>query len=102
MEELEVTWKRASIIWWSLLWRWVLFSALAGLIAGFVIGLAMVAFGVVEGAEVYGRIAGVVVGIPVGIWVVKTVLVKEFNRFRIVLVPSAYAMLEKSVNESKA
>jgi hypothetical protein len=99
MEEFAVTWKRATIIWWSLFWRWVLFSVLAGFIAGFVLGLVLAAFGKVEDAEVYGQIAGVIVGIPVGIWVVKKVLVKEFGRFRIALVPSSYALLEKSVNE---
>jgi len=102
MEEFAVTWKRAAIVWWSLVWRWALFSVLAGFIAGFATGLVLAASGVVEGVEVYGQIAGVVVGVPVGIWVVKTVLMKEFGRFRIALVPSTYALLEKSVNESEA
>lgn len=102
MEELGVTWKRASVIWWSLFWRWVSFSVLAGFVAGFVLGLVLAALGIVEGAELYGQVAGVVVGIPVGIWVVKTVLMREFGHFRIALVPSAYALLEKSVNENNA
>jgi hypothetical protein len=100
MERLEVTWKHAIIVWWSLVWRGVLFGMLAASVAGFILGLIMGVLGKGESAEVYGQLAGLVAGIPVGIWVVKTILTKEFGNFRIALVPSTEALMEKAVRET--
>jgi hypothetical protein len=86
---LEVTWFRAMKVWWSLGWRAILFGALAGGVAGFVIGLLGAAAGVPsEQISRYGGLAGIAVGIPVGIWVVRIVLRKSWSDFRIVLVPN--------------
>ena len=98
MEELEVTWNRAIRIWWSLAWRGLLFGVIAGAIVGFIVGVAMGALGRPEEGGIYGQVAGMIAGIPVGMWVVKVVLSKEFRHYRIALVPSNEALLEKQVS----
>jgi hypothetical protein len=84
---VEVSWGRATKVWWSLLWRALLFGVLAGGAVGFVIGFILGAAG--TPAQVITAVttwAGVLIGIPVGIWVVRTVLRKSWSDFRIALV----------------
>ncbi|MGD2118195.1 MAG: hypothetical protein PVG66_07545 [Chromatiales bacterium] len=97
MDEIEVTWMRATHIYWSLAWRWVLFSMLAGAIAGALLGVALGFLDRTENLELYGQIIGFVVSIPVGIWVVKTVMTKQYRHYRIALLPSNEALLEQSI-----
>jgi hypothetical protein len=85
---IEVSWGRATKVWWSLLWRALLFGVVAGGAVGFVIGFILGAVG--TPAQVITTVttwAGVLIGIPVGIWVVRTVLRKSWSDFRIALVP---------------
>jgi len=85
---LEVTWGRAAKVWWSMVWRAVLFGGLGGAAAGFVLGAAMGAAGAsVQTISSVTSVIGLVVGIPIGIWVVRNVLGKSWSDFRIVLVP---------------
>lgn len=100
MEEIDVTWSRATRVWWSIVWRSFLFSVLAGAAGGLVLGIVLGVAGQAEGIQKYGQLVGILLGIPVGIWVVKTVLTKQFRRFRIVLVPSDEVMLTRAVNEN--
>jgi len=78
MQEVELNWERSLKVWWSLVWRGVLFGFIAGFIAGFIVGFL--------GFPNLGGLAGLVVGIPIGMWVVKLVLAKSFSDFRIALV----------------
>ena len=85
---VEITWGRATKVWWSLAWRGLLFGGITGGIFGFVIGLIMGAAG--ASMQTIGTVAywtGVFIGIPVGIWVVRSVLRKSWSDFRIALVP---------------
>jgi hypothetical protein len=43
---LEVTWARAAKVWWSLIWRAVLFGGLGGMVAGGIAGGILGAAGV--------------------------------------------------------
>jgi len=99
MDEIKVSWSHAVNIWWSLIWRWVLFGGIAGLIAGIVLGLVSTLPGMSDLVDTYGQLTGMLVGIPVGIWVVKHVLSLEYRRYRIALLPSHEAMLERVVDE---
>jgi len=100
MEEIKVTWKHATLIWWAVVWRAVLFGALAGLGAGLVLGVLLGGIEDTEQVALFAETAGLLVSIPVGIWVMKTVLTKQFRRFRIALVPSTEAMMENALNKS--
>ncbi|MGH6801159.1 MAG: hypothetical protein ACRECZ_07070 [Methylocella sp.] len=87
---IDVTWDRAAKVWWSFMWRWLLFMTMGWGLVGFVIG-----FGFVMGGRSASRqtvtileyCAGTVVSIPIGIWVVRHVLKKSWSDFRIMLVP---------------
>ena len=100
MEEIAVTWRHAIKIWWSLTWRIVLFGGLAGFALGLLFGL----FGAVTGTadEVihsWGQISGMLVSIPVAIWAVKSILNKDFKKYRIILVPSLESRLEAQIQD---
>jgi hypothetical protein len=85
---LEVTWGRAIKVWWSIVWRAVLFGAIAGFVAGAVAGALLGAAGVAgQTIASVGAWLGFGVSLPVGIWVVRSVLRKSWSDFRIVLLP---------------
>jgi len=84
---LEPTFKRATILWWALLWRGVLLAGGAGLVVGFVEGFVGSMAGVSSDTiRNLNYISGLIVGIPVGIYVVQVVLRKQFSEFTIRLV----------------
>lgn len=87
VEFVQVTWMRAFKVWWSLLWRGMLFGFLAGagvgFILGFILGLVRVEQGVIKDVC---TVAGYIVSIPVGIAVTKFVLNRRYSDFRIALV----------------
>ena len=90
MNEVEVTWGRAVKVWWSIVWRAVLFGFIGGIVAGFIVGF----IGGLTGAAgdritMLSGLAGAIVGIPVGIWAVKVVLKKKYSDFRIALVSTS-------------
>ena len=85
---IEVTWGRASKVWWSLAWRMVLFGGLAGMVAGGVMGGVMAAAGAPpDRIGAVGGWLGFLISIPIAIWVVRWVLRKSWSDFRIALVP---------------
>ena len=85
---IEVTWGRAIKVWWSLIWRAVLFGGLAGMVAGGVVGGILGAMGApLQTISTVGGWLGILIGIPVGIWVVRSALRKSWSDFRIVLIP---------------
>ena len=87
VEFVEVDWMRAVKVWWSLLWRSVLFSFLAGAAIGFIIGFFMGIFKAEqETVKTVSAIAGYIIAIPVGIAVVKHVLSKRYSDFKIALI----------------
>jgi len=87
VQELEVTWVRALTIWWSLIWRGLLLGFLAGFVVGFIVGFVGALLGANPSAlQALFPLVGVVSGVPVGIWVVRQVLRKKFNGFRIALI----------------
>ncbi len=84
---VEVTWERAAKVWWSLLWRAVLFGGVAGGVFGAIVGGIMGASGAsLEQIATVTKSVGILVGIPVGIWVTRSILRKSWSDFRIVLV----------------
>jgi len=85
---LEVTWKRATKIWWSIAWR----AGLVGALVGAIVGAAIGAFSVYAGvpfirAAVTVRVLTFVIIIPSVIWAIRSALTKSWSDFRIVLVP---------------
>lgn len=99
MEELEVTFKRAAMVWWANLWRSLLLVLISATIVGFLIGIMfatimqinhvlpedqMASFPILR---MISGAAGVFVSIYVQIRVTKYIIgKKDFNGFRIALV----------------
>lgn len=82
MEELYVTWGRAARIWWSIAWRNTLWCMLSGLVIGVLVGMLTP----VESREFYVRLVALPVGIFISIFIIKMVLEKNFNGYRIALI----------------
>jgi len=100
VEEIQVTWGYAIKIWWSLTWRVALFGGLAGFALGLLFGLFGSATGTAdEVIHSWGQISGMLVSIPVAIWAVKSILNKDFKKYRIILVPSLESRLEAQIQD---
>lgn len=96
-EFVEVTWARASRVWWSLFWRTVLFTFLGGFIVSSVLGFLLAQAGVdPETTFLVCQTCAFIVGIPIGILITGVVLGKRFPDFRIVLVKEEPAVREGS------
>lgn len=93
--ELEVTWKRATRVWWSYLWRnliAMIAAMIVGAIIGFLLGFALGAVGVpAETIQMITAPIGVVVGLLISIVPIRMILGKDFGEFRLVLLQSATA-----------
>lgn len=87
MKFVEVTWKRALKVWWSLMWRGLLFGFLGGAIVGFILGFIMgIARVDPNTIKAVCQIAGYIVSLLIGIAVTKIVLKKRYSDFRIALI----------------
>ena len=62
MQEVEITWGRAIKVWWSLIWRGILYSAIAGFILAFINDVAELNMP----PEVLSLVGSLMVGIPIG------------------------------------
>ncbi len=87
MQELEITSDKVLKVWWSWLWRTMLFA----LIAGFVLGLVVGIFGAFAGydaeqLDVLVTLLGFLIGLYVSYAVFARTLNKRFGSFRIALV----------------
>ncbi len=88
MNEIDVTWGRATKVWWSLAWRSLLLPGVAGFVVGFIIGIVGAIVGASpETVSAISFFAGVGVGVPMVIWIVKLILSKNYSDFRVALVP---------------
>lgn len=88
-EYVPVTWKIAALILWAFAWRNIAWSIPFGLIIGLIAGIISVLTDI-SGNLVYNvALQGTTVigGIFMSIWVMKKILNKKFNGFKIILVP---------------
>jgi type III secretory pathway component EscS len=87
MQELEVTFGRASQVWWAFTWRAMLYALLSGAIIGVVVGLICAVLGFdPQRLLPFNLLLGAVVGILASIWVISKILNKKFSSFRIALI----------------
>ena len=92
---LEVTWNRTLKVWWSYLWRCVLWSLLAGVVLGAIIGVCTGLLGKPELASPLGEVAGRLASIPVSIFALRIILRKRFKEFSIKLIEQHEEGVEK-------
>jgi hypothetical protein len=87
---LEPTFQRAARIWWSWVWRSIVFGGAAGLFGSLVLSISGILGRISQtSAQVVGAVIGIGLAVPVGIWVFQMILEKDFGEFRIRLVPKA-------------
>ena len=93
--ETEITWGKATKVWWSIMWRNLIaiFAAMIiGGIIGGIMGVIMGAAGVpVETIQIIAAPIGFIIGIAVSIVPIKMVLGKSYGDFRLVLVENTNA-----------
>jgi ABC-type multidrug transport system permease subunit len=87
MEEVEVKWIHAIQVWWSWLWRTMVIvlplSLLVGIIAGFIMSALSID---IQENTFFIQIVGGSIGIYFSVSVMKKILNKSFNGYRIALV----------------
>lgn len=87
MEELEVTWTYAIKLWWSLLWRSLIFILPASILAGIVIGVIFSIISVNIQEYIYiPQLFGAAIGIYLSVRAMKIILTKTFKGYRIALI----------------
>lgn len=93
--ELDASWGRATRVWWAFAWRSLLaipLGAAVGCVIGFIIGAVGGAIGLGSAriqllVQAVTLPVGLVLGGLVGIWATYAVLRKQFQEFRIALLP---------------
>lgn len=93
--ELEITWSRATRVWWSYLWRNLLAiigAVVIGAIVGGILGFIMGMLGVPQ-ATIQLIVAPIsfVIGLGISIIPLKMILGKDFGEFRLVLIANSPA-----------
>lgn len=83
---LDVTLERTLIVWWSFMWRVVVWSMVLGVALGFAGGVVVGMVGKPELGAAVGALLGWLGSIPVTIVVLRVVLRKHYGDFTIQLV----------------
>ena len=86
MQKIEVTYSHTLRVWWSYVWRTVLFSAILGAVLGFIGGFIVGFMGRSDMGGLVGGVLGYLGSIPVSIWVFKKILNKKYKTFSVALV----------------
>ncbi len=88
MTVLEMTWRHATKIWWSLFWRISVITVVAALALPPIISLLLTSGNVEpETKSLIYMVMQFLVGMLGTIWATYMVFDKSFSNFRIVLVP---------------
>lgn len=85
MRIIEVTWGMAFKVWWSLIWRGLLFGTLVGVTVGVTMSLISFALGV-KSLMFLTVLFSALIGIFVNIWIVRKVLYKRYSNFSVVCI----------------
>jgi ABC-type multidrug transport system permease subunit len=87
MEEVEVKWIHAIQVWWSWLWRTMVIVLPSSLLVGIITGFIMSALSIdIQENTFFIQIVGGSIGIYSSVSVMKKILNKSFNGYRIALV----------------
>lgn len=97
--ELEVTWGRATQVWFAYFWRNLL-ALVGGLILGGLLGLLLGVLGKAAGVsdevgQNISMVIGAVVGLAISIIPIRLILGKDFGEFRLVLLSNQHPPLER-------
>ena len=95
--ELEVTWGRATQVWFAYFWRNLLFLVIGlavGGLLGFLLGVLWKALGVPDATgQNISMVIGAIVGLAISIIPIRMILGKDFGEFRLVLLAKDRSMV---------
>ena len=87
MEEVEVKWIHAIQVWWSWLWRTMAYVLPLSFLVGIVVGISFNALGINIQENIFiPQLMGGVIGICFSVKIMKKILSKTFNGYRIALI----------------
>ena len=86
MTELDVTWGRAARVYWSFVWRTILFMIPFGLVISLIVMFLASIHILPEAHRWMIQIVGMPFGVLLGIYITKRVLSASMSDFRIALV----------------
>lgn len=87
MSELEMTWGKATQIYWSMMWRTLLYVMLPAGMVGFVVGFFLAIKQIPAEPHIWKlQLAILPFAVFMGIWIIKKVLSDPIFGYRIVLV----------------
>jgi len=82
-KSVEVTWGRALRIWWSIVWRYLLFSVAAAFSVRIIVGIVGALLGLSRPTvEIITGLVGAFAGAAISIGVIRSVFRKELTEFR--------------------
>ncbi len=76
-DELEATWPRVAVLWWSFTWRCAMWGAFVGAFLSFWFGNTVLA-----------QLLALLSTLPISFWVMRVVVRRRFTNFRIKLIPN--------------
>jgi len=87
MEEIEVKWSHAIQIWWSWCWRTMVIVSPLSFLVGVAAGIIMTILNIdIEKNTLPLQVIGLCIGFYFSIRVLKMILGKSFNGYRIALI----------------
>lgn len=86
MERIEITWGKAVRVWWSYIWRVIVFSMILCTLLALIAPFIFFPLGIPEFGRKYGLQLALLGVIPISIWGFKKVLSKKFKGFSVVLI----------------
>jgi len=87
MEEVEVKWIHAIQVWWSWLWRTMVWVLPISFAMGIIVGIAFNILGInIQENTIYIQIVGGAIGIYFSVKIMKNILGKTFGGYRIALI----------------
>lgn len=86
MQKIEVTWGKATRVWWSFFWRGTILGMIAGAALGAIGGFVVGVMGKPELGPIVGGVLGWLASIPISIWILKNLLNKKYKTFSVALI----------------
>jgi|ERR1700733_1820199 hypothetical protein len=97
---MKIKWADSMVVWWSYVWRTVVYGAVGGFILGAVAGGIAGATGHIAKAAQCGRITGSIAGLALSTWALKQALEKHLARLTTVANGAGGSVVEIAAGDS--
>lgn len=87
IKEVEVSWKKAAIVWWAYIWRSIVIIFPVAFLIGAILGVIMIIIDIpIEQNRIYLNILGGIIWIAVSFLILKNLFSKDLGGFRLALI----------------